>query len=308
MYKVFVDGQEGTTGLAIHERLSKRADVEVLQIDPEKRKDPAARAALLNAADAAILCLPDDAARESVSLVTNPHVRVLDTSTAHRTAEGWAYGLPELSGEHRRNVECAHRIAVPGCHATGFIAAVYPLVAPGLLSPAAQVSCHSVTGYSGGGKKMIAQYQDESRPGVYNSPRQYALSMAHKHLPEMARRTGLQMPPAFNPIVADFYQGMAVSIPLHASQLEKPMTRAQLEETLAAHYAGQRFVTVKPAPEDGFLPANLNAGTNDLTLYVIGNDEMFTLVSVFDNLGKGASGAAMQCMNIALGIAEDTGF
>lgn len=308
MIRVFIDGQEGTTGLKIHERLAAREDVSLLAIDPALRKDPEARRALLNKADVAILCLPDDAARESVSLAQNGRVVIIDTSTAHRTAEGWAYGFPELSAAHREAVKASKRIAVPGCHATGFIALSYPLVSAGILAGDAPLTCHSITGYSGGGKKMIAAYEAEGRPAAYGSPRQYGLGLAHKHLPEMTRRAGLLEPPVFNPIVCDFFAGMAVSLPLHLERLRQPLGHAELLRCLQDHYAGARFVSVKEAPEDGFLPANLETGTNDLSIYVCGNDRQATLVSVLDNLGKGASGAAMQCMNIALGLPEDAGF
>lgn len=307
MKTVFIDGQEGTTGLKIGARLAERDDIRLLTIDPELRKDRAARKALINAADVAFLCLPDDAARESVSLVESPNVCVIDASTAHRTSPDWTYGFPELSSAHRHALAKAKRICVPGCHATGFIAIAYPLIQLGVLSKDALLHCHSITGYSGGGKKMIAAYEAEGRARVYDSPRQYGLGLKHKHLPEMKYITGLAHTPVFNPIVCDFYAGMAVSVPLHKGQMQTPRTCAQLLEQLQAFYAGQQFVHVSAAPEDGFLPANLNTDTNVLTLFVCGNDEQVTLVSVLDNLGKGASGAAMQCMNIALGLPEETG-
>ncbi|MCL1965194.1 MAG: N-acetyl-gamma-glutamyl-phosphate reductase [Firmicutes bacterium] len=308
MIRVFIDGQEGTTGLKIHERLLKREDIKLLSIDPALRKDAAARKALLNKADVAFLCLPDAAAREAAQMVENPAVCVIDSSTAHRTAAGWAYGFPELSPTHRAALTSAKRISVPGCYATGFLAAVYPLTAAGVLPNDALLTCHSVTGYSGGGKPMIAVYEGEKRHTSCKIPRQYGLGLAHKHLPEMARVAGLTVPPLFNPILCDFFAGMAVSVPLHAGLLRERMGRSKLKALLSAHYAGQRFVTVEDAPEDGFLPAALWTGTNELHLYVCGNEEQTTLVSVLDNLGKGASGAAMQCMNIALGLPEDTGF
>lgn len=307
MKTVFIDGQEGTTGLKIGSRLAERGDLRLLAIDPALRKDREARKALINAADVVFLCLPDDAARESVSLVENPNVRVIDASTAHRTSPDWTYGFPELSPEHRRAVAASRRICVPGCHATGFIAIVYPLIQLGILSKEVLLHCHSITGYSGGGKKMIAAYEAEDRLEAYDSPRQYGLTLQHKHLPEMKHATGLAHAPVFNPIVCDFFAGMAVSVPLHKAQMETPATCAQLLERLQAFYAGQRFVRVAAAPEDGFLPANLHTGSNTLTVFVCGNDEQVTLISVLDNLGKGASGAAVQCMNIALGLPEDTG-
>lgn len=308
MIRVFIDGQEGTTGLRIESLLSERPDITLLRIDPLKRKDTIIRKALLNEADVAILCLPDDTACEAVSIVENPNVRVIDTSTAHRVADGWVYGFAELSAGHRHAIASARRISVPGCHATGFAAAVYPLVAFGLLPKDIALTCHSVTGYSGGGKKMIASYEDQKRPESFSSPRQYALGLSHKHLPEMTYTTGLIKSPVFNPIVCDFFAGMAVNVPLHLNQLTRPMTRAALYDHLRAHYEGQRFVTVWEAPEDGFLPANLVTGTNELRIFVCGNDEMVTLVSVLDNLGKGAAGAAMQNLNIAMGLPEQTGF
>lgn len=307
MKTVFIDGQEGTTGLKIGSRLAERNDLQLLTIDPALRKDREARKALINAADVVFLCLPDDAARESVSLVENPNACVIDASTAHRTSPDWTYGFPELSPAHRQAVAKAKRICVPGCHATGFIAIVYPLIQLGVISKDALLHCHSITGYSGGGKKLIAAYEAEDRTIGYDSPMQYGLGLKHKHLPEMKHATGLAHAPVFNPIVCDFFAGMAVSVPLHKAQMQTQKTCAQLLELLQSFYAGQRYVRVSAAPEDGFLPANLNTDTNMLTLYVCGNDEQVTLVSVLDNLGKGASGAAMQCMNIALGLPEETG-
>lgn len=307
MPTVFIDGQSGTTGLEIHRRLRAREDIALLELDPSHRRDPVRRQALLNQADVAILCLPDAAAREAVALIENPDTRVLDASTAHRVTAGWAYGFPELSPAHRRAVAESRHIAVPGCHATGFLAAVYPLVQAGVLPRSAQLACHSVTGYSGGGKEMIAAYQDPARPGALSSPRQYGLGGGHKHLPEMTQIAGLSTPPVFQPIVCDFYAGMAVSVPLCLPE-GSGVTRATLRALLAEHYAGEPFVTVEDAPPDGFLPANLLAGTNRLTIYVCGSDTQPTLTSVLDNLGKGASGAAMQCMNLALGLPETAGF
>jgi len=306
-FQVFVDGAEGTTGLVINERLAMREDIEMLTIAPELRKDSSARRALIHQADAVFLCLPDDAARESASLAEGSNAVVIDASTAHRTNDAWAYGFPELSALHQAKVRGSKRISVPGCHATGLIATVYPLIAAGVMGANYPVSAHSITGYSGGGKKMIAEYQDEGRSIAYDSPRQYGLPLKHKHLPEMQKMSGLSEVPLFNPIVCDFYAGMAVSVPVYARLLRKRLGLKDMIALLSEHYAGQAFVRVSAQPEDGFLPANLNTGTNNLTIYVCGNDEQMTLVSVFDNLGKGASGAAVQCMNIALGLDERIG-
>ena len=300
----YIDGQEGTTGLQIRDRLLRHPDVTLLEIHPDKRKDPTERARLMNGSDVTFLCLPDSAAKEAVPLVTNPATRIIDASTAHRTAPGWAYGFPELSPAHRAAIASGKRIANPGCHATGFIAAAYPLVALDLCGRDYPFTCHSVTGYSGGGKKMIAQYEAAERTPDLDSPRQYGLSLAHKHLPEMQQVVGLTAPPVFNPIVADYYCGMAVSTPLMVRCMAKPVSKAALTEALTSYYAGCPLVTVSGVCESGFLPANEKANQPGLTLYVMGNDEQMTLVSVFDNLGKGASGAAVQNMNIAFGLPE----
>ena len=306
-FKVFIDGAEGTAGLQLSTRLSAHREVELLNIDPALRKDPDERRKLINQSDVTFLCLPDSAAKEAVGLVENPNVRIIDASTAHRTAPGWAYGFAELSAAHSEAIASGKRIANPGCHATGFIASVYPLVSLGIASPDYPFSCHSITGYSGGGKKMIAQYEDSSRPAEYDSPRQYGLGLSHKHLPEMQAVTGISAPPVFNPIVADFYSGMAVSVPIITRLLKKKLTLSEMTEALSEFYCGSPLISVHSAPESGFLPANLTAKTCRLELYVMGNDEQMTLCSVFDNLGKGASGAAIQNMNILLGIDEKTG-
>jgi N-acetyl-gamma-glutamyl-phosphate reductase len=308
MPTIFIDGQEGTTGLQLQSRLESRPDLTLLAIDPALRKDPAARARRLNEADIAFLCLPDAAAREAAALVENPATCVIDASTAHRTTPGWAYGFPELSQAHRAAIKTARRIAVPGCYATGFLAIAYPLVALGLLDPATPLTCHGVSGYSGGGKRMIAEYEAENRSASFDSPRQYGLTLQHKHLPEMQAIPGLLAPPLFNPIVCDFYAGMAVTVPLHAAQLTRPLTADALREILQAYYTGEPFLSVQGPPEGGFLPANANTGTNRLTLHVSGSAEtgQLTLTSVLDNLGKGSSGAAVQCMNLALGLDEFT--
>jgi N-acetyl-gamma-glutamyl-phosphate reductase len=304
MHKVFIDGQEGTTGLQLAGRLSGRDDVEVIKIDENLRKDEAERSRLMNQADLVFLCLPDAAAIEAVKLITNNRTRVIDASTAHRVTPGWAYGFPELSPAHRAAVSEGKRIANPGCYATGFLAIAYPLVKLGLIDPAALLTCHAVSGYSGAGKKGIAQYENPDRAQEFYSPRLYALNLNHKHLPEMQKVAGLENAPLFNPQVCDFYQGMSVSVPLWAGMLAKSITLSALKEALSEFYAGAKLVTVQDAPESGFLPANLLAGTNKLNLYAFGNDAQMTLVSVLDNLGKGAAGAAVQNMNLALGLDE----
>lgn len=303
-FKVFIDGAEGTTGLQLRTRLSVHNDIELLEIDPELRKDADERAKLINSSDVTFLCLPDAAAKEAVSLATNPNTKIIDASTAHRTADGWAYGFPELSEKHRRAVAEGKRIANPGCHATGFISLVYPLVALGIADKNYPFTCHSLTGYSGGGKKMIAQYEDPARPIEYDSPRQYGLSLNHKHLPEMQVVTGISAPPVFNPIVCDFYSGMAVSVPLHTKLLAKTISPDGIMNALSEFYKDAELISVLPATESGFLAANAISKTCRLNIHVMGNAEQMTLTAVFDNLGKGASGAAVQNMNIALGLPE----
>lgn len=304
---VYIDGKEGTTGLQIYDRIGARDDITLLLIDEDKRKDPVERQKLMNAADLVFLCLPDAAAREAVTLVTNPATRIIDASTAHRTSPGWDYGFAELSPRHRAAIQASRRVANPGCHASGFIAIVYPLVACGLLPPDALLSCHSITGYSGGGKKMIAQYEAPDRPAELDSPRQYGLSQTHKHLPEMQKLCGLAYAPIFNPIVADFYKGMAVSVPLHSAWVGG-RSAEEVRQALAAHYEGQALVHVAPEVVcDGMLASNPLAGTNEMELCICGNAERMTVVARFDNLGKGASGAAVQNMNLMLGFAEKAG-
>ncbi len=307
MFKVFIDGQEGTTGLQLAERLQGRRDIEVLRIEESLRKDEAERAKLMNRADLVFLCLPDEAAIRAVKLITDDKTRVIDASTAHRVAPGWAYGFPELSPAHRAAVASGTRIANPGCYATGFLSIVYPLVSLGLISPDAHLACHAVSGYSGAGKKGIAQYENPDRAEAFKSPRLYGLGLAHKHLPEMRKVSGLEKPPLFNPLICDFYAGMSVSVPLWAAQFEKRVTPASLKDALSAFYEDSKLISVLDAPEDGFLPANLLTGTNRLNLYAFGNGEQITLTAVLDNLGKGASGAAVQNMNIALGLDEYAG-
>ncbi|OYV02092.1 MAG: N-acetyl-gamma-glutamyl-phosphate reductase [Burkholderiales bacterium PBB5] len=309
--RIFVDGQEGTTGLRIHEMLARRSDVEVLKIDADKRKDNAERARLLNAADVAFLCLPDAAAREAAALVTNPNTCLIDASTAHRTLPGWAFGLPELAADQRAKLRASKRIANPGCHASAFILAVRPLVDAGLLPADLALSATSITGYSGGGKKMIEQYEAGGDARL-QSPRPYGLTLAHKHLPEMVAHTGLAGAPVFLPIVANFYKGLAVSVPLQLSQLKPGTTGALLQQALAERYAGERFIRVLPlgAPdtmESGFFDVQACNDSNRADLAVFANDHQAVLMCRLDNLGKGASGAAVQSMNVHLGLDEGLG-
>ena len=304
--KVYIDGKDGTTGLQIYERLSAREDITLLLIDEAKRKDPAERAKLMNQADLVFLCLPDAAAREAVTLIDNPATRVIDASTAHRTAPGWVYGFAELKAGQRAAIAGAKRVANPGCHATGFLSLAAPLVVLGLLPRDAALTCFSLTGYSGGGKKMIAQYEAADRDPALSSPAPYALGLTHKHLPEMKAVAGLDTAPVFIPIVDDYYKGMSTTIPLHMSQLRGVGSVEALRQAYADYYAGQTLVTVAPeAP--GKVYANAMAGRDALTVLVDGTDEAVTLTALFDNLGKGASGAAVQNMNLMLGLAETAG-
>lgn len=309
--KIFIDGSEGTTGLRIHERFAEREDVELLPISSELRKDKEERKRLINSSDITFLCLPDAAAEESVSLVENDHVRIIDTSTAHRTMEGWAYGFPELSKEHREAIAAGNRIAVPGCYATGFISLVYPMVAEGLISADYPVSAFGISGYSGGGRKMIAAYEAEEREDALLAPREYALSQAHKHLKEMKKIPGLKREPLFSPIVADYYSGMVVSVPVYTELMNKGRTPQEVWKYLADFYADSRFVRVMPFGAEeasaNMLAGNAMSGRDSLRIYVTGNEDRVLLSSQFDNLGKGASGAAIQCMNIALGCEESKG-
>ncbi len=297
--KVFIDGSVGTTGLRIYERLSAREDIQLLTLSEEKRKDPAARKEMLNSVDVAFLCLPDDAAREAVAMIENPSVTVIDASTAHRTLEGWAYGFPELSASFEKKILSSKRIAVPGCHASGFISLVYPLIEAGLLDKNALITCHSITGYSGGGKKMIAEYESEDRSVLLGAPRQYALSQEHKHLKEMKGICGLENAPMFSPIVSNFYSGMAVTVPLFASQVHASVT--ELKKLYAEKYNGEIVKYVESADENGFLSGAALSGKDSMRVTVAGNDERILLLAVYDNLGKGASGAAIECMNLAIG-------
>ena len=308
-YKIFVDGQEGTTGLQINEYLGKRGDIELLKIDADKRKDVAERKRLINASDVTFLCLPDDAAKESVALVDNPNTCVIDASTAHRVNPDWVFGLPELCPEQRARIRAGKRIANPGCHATAFILALRPLVAAGLLPTATQVAAHSITGYSGGGKSMIAHYQSPQR---IDAPRPYALGLVHKHLPEMQAYTGLDVAPIFQPIVGPFYKGLAVTAYLHPQQFSRRATPAEVRAILADYYADEAFIRVAPVDleantEGGFFNVEANNDSNRVDLFVFGNDERMLVVARLDNLGKGASGAAVQAMNVHLGVEESLG-
>ena len=308
---VFVDGQEGTTGLRIHEVLAQRNDIELLKIDPAKRKDAAERARLLTAADVAFLCLPDGPAREAAALVTNPRTCVIDASTAHRTVAGWTYGLPEVAPGQRDKLRESKRIGNPGCHATAFVLLVRPLVDAGLLAPSAALSATSITGYSGGGKKMIEQY--EAGPNArLDAPQPYGLTLSHKHIPEMMVHTGLARKPVFMPVVGRFYKGLAVSVPLHFPQLSGGASAQALQDCLEARYAGERFVRVMPLAdpatlEDGFFDLQACNDTNRADVFVFANDQQALLMCRLDNLGKGASGAAVQCMNVHLGVDEGLG-
>ena len=311
-YLVFVDGQEGTTGLEINQRLLKRNDIEILKIDPEKRKDIDERRKYINQADIVFLCLPDDAARESVSLIENPSVRIIDASTAHRTLDSWAYGIPELSTEHRKAIENSKRVAVPGCFATGFNMLLYPLIKSGIVSAESNITCHSVTGYSGGGKKLIGIYEAEENKQKLSSPCLYALGLTHKHLPEMQKHSGLSSCPIFTPMVCNYYRGMTVAIPLFTDMLSKITTPAELSLFYGDYYQGQKFVKTFPANiqdqlELGYLNAESCNYTNNIEILVFGNGRQVLVVARLDNLGKGASGAAVQNMNIMLGIDEQEG-
>ena len=309
---VFVDGQHGTTGLKIRERLEKRIDIEILEIAEDKRKDPGTREKLLNEADIVFLCLPDDAARESVSLIKNKNVCVIDGSTAHRVSEGWVYGLPELKKGQRELIKGSKRIAVPGCHATGFVLMLYPLVALGIVPPDYPVTSHTTAGYSGGGKSMIADYQDKKAPGYIKNPRPYSLALNHKHIPEMTKVCGLARPPVFAPTVVDVYNGEIISIPLVPAWLKKPATAGEIRKILADYYAGEKFVRVMPYPADdylknGFMTFTDCNDTNNLEIFVFGGNDRVLVSARFDNLGKGASGAAVQNMNLVMGVEESMG-
>ena len=309
--KIFIDGSEGTTGLRIHERFAGRDDIELLPIASELRKDVEERKRLINESDITFLCLPDDAARESVSLVENENVKIIDTSTAHRTEEGWAYGFPELSDVHRQKIKEGKRIAVPGCYATGFISIIYPLIAGEILPKDYPVSAFALSGYSGAGKKTIAVYEADERDKELDAPREYALTQKHKHLKEMQKITGLNRTPLFSPIICDYYSGMLLTTPFYTDMLLGGQNPEQIHEFLTDYYTGKQFVKVMPfgkeADYKGFLAGNACSGWDGIEIYVTGNEDRVLVSTRFDNLGKGASGAAIQCLNIMLGCEESKG-
>lgn len=304
--KVFIDGKAGTTGLRIYERLEKFQGIELMSLSDEKRKDRECRKEALNSADIAFLCLPDDAARESVSLIENENTVVIDTSTAHRTLEDWAYGFPELSPSHRAKLKNSKRIAVPGCHASGFISLVYPLVEAGALDGTENLSCFSLTGYSGGGKKMIGEYEEEPDE-LLGAPRQYGLSQNHKHLKEMVKISGIKTAPVFCPVVSNFYSGMEVTVPLFKSDLKKGFDIEKIKEIYKNKYNGPLVKFEDRLSEDGFISAGLLSGKDSMVISVFGNEDRIILTARYDNLGKGASGAAVECLNIVLGNDDTEG-
>lgn len=305
--RIFIDGKEGTTGLRIFERLSNRDDVEIMTLSEDLRKDTSARKQALNSCDIAFLCLPDAAAIEAVSLIDNPEVKVIDASTAHRTLPDWAYGFPELSAAHLEKIKASKRVAVPGCHASGFIALVYPLIAAGILPADALLTCHSITGYSGGGKKMIAQYENGSRENFLNSPRQYGLTQEHKHLKEMKAITGIDNFPVFCPIVSDYYSGMAVTVPLFKENLCEGKGMKDIIEVYKNTYNSDFVKFTEDTGADAMFCAEKMSGNDGMEIFVQGNEDRILLLARYDNLGKGASGAAIECMNILMGIDPKTG-
>lgn len=299
--RVFIDGREGTTGLGIFSRLESRNDIEVTVLPEKTRKSPEARKKAINESDITVLCLPDSAAKESVSLVENPDTVILDASTAHRTADGWTYGLPELCAGQKEKIAASKRIAVPGCHASGFISLVYPLIEKGIIGKDALLCCHSVTGYSGGGKKMIAEYEANEGAQKLKAPRQYGLTQTHKHLPEMTKITGLQNPSVFCPIVSDFYSGMLVTVPLFKSQLQNGATVEKIKKVYKEKYDGTMNIEYcEDMADGGFLDSNTLSGTDKMQIGVFGNEDRILLTARYDNLGKGASGAAVQCLDIVI--------
>ncbi len=309
--KIYIDGSVGTTGLRIYERFENRDDIELLIIDPELRKDKSERKKLMNSSDITFLCLPDIAAREAVPLVENENVAIIDASTAHRTEDTWVYGFPELSEKHRENIINAKRISVPGCHATGFISICYPLITGNIVPVEYPVSAFSLTGYSGGGKKLIAEYEKPGRETEFDAPREYALEQQHKHLKEMQKISGLARKPLFLPVVGDYYSGMTVSIPLYSNMLMGQHTPETIQSFFEEYYSGEKLIHVMPfgaeTEKKGFLSGNACSGWDGMNIYVTGNDERILISSSFDNLGKGASGAAVQCMNLLLGCDETKG-
>lgn len=307
MKKIFIDGKAGTTGLRIYDRLSAREDVTLITLPEEQRKDVTCRKAALNEADIAFLCLPDAAAIEAVSLVDNPDTVIIDTSTAHRTDPDWVYGMPELSVAQEQKVIAAKRIAVPGCHASGFVALVYPLVEAGILDKSVLLTCHSLTGYSGGGKKMIAEYEDGGRDDLLDAPRQYGIGQMHKHLKEMKAISGIENAPVFSPIVSDFYSGMEMTVPIFAKQLKDGKKIEDIKEIYKKYYDSAIVHYGESIDENGFVSANALSGKDCMEITVCGNDERAVLIARYDNLGKGASGAAVECLNLVIGADKESG-
>ena len=310
-YKVFIDGKEGTTGLQIFDRFKNRNDIELIEISEELRKDLNERKKCINSSDITFLCLPDQASIEAVSLLENKHTKIIDASTAHRTLPNWAYGFPELGLDFRKKIETNQLVAVPGCYASGFQAIVYPLVKMGIARTDYPFSANAISGYSGAGKKGIAQYEDSNRSIEFDAPRLYAMAQMHKHLKEMKAISGLKEEPLFNPYVCDFYKGMLVTVPLYVDRLNIKITPKELHQKFKDYYKGQKFVRVMPfnetGTETGFLSANHLSGKDYLEIYISGNENRISITSCLDNLGKGASGAAVECMNIMLGLPDDLG-
>ena len=310
-YKIFIDGKEGTTGLQIFDRFKNRSDIELIEIDDNLRKDLNERKKCINASDITFLCLPDQASIEAVSLLENEHTKIIDASTAHRTLPNWAYGFPELGPEFRKKIETNQLVAVPGCYASGFQAIVYPLIKMGIASTDYPFTVNAISGYSGAGKKGIAQYEDENRNVEFDAPRLYAMAQMHKHLKEMKAISGLKEEPLFNPYVCDFYKGMLVTVPVYVDRLNLKISPKELYEKFSEYYKGQKFVKVMPfnetGTENGFLSANHLSGKDYLEIYISGNENRISITSCLDNLGKGASGAAVECMNIMLGLDDDLG-
>ena len=309
-YKIFIDGKEGTTGLKIFDRFENRSDIEIITIEESKRKDPVEKAKIINASDFTFLCLPDAAAIESATLCTNPKTRIIDASTAHRINPAWAYGFPELDKAFRDKIATSNRVAVPGCYASGSNAILYPLVKSKIMQKDYPVVIHAVSGYSGAGKKAIAQYEDKNRNPELDSPRLYALTQTHKHLPEMKKISNLEYEPIFNPYICDYIQGMSVTVGLHSRMLNKKVTAKEVCDMFKQHYEDARFVKVADFMGDGilteqFIAANTLKDTNEMQIFIYGNDDRIMITSRFDNLGKGASGAAIQCLNIMTGKPED---
>ena len=307
MKKVFIDGRAGTTGLRIYERLEARKDIELIILSDDDRKNPDKRKAAINSADIAFLCLPDAASIEAVSMIENDNTVVIDTSTAHRTLEGWAYGFPELSEAFESKIKSSKRIAVPGCHASGFIALVYPLIKAGALSKEALLTCHSLTGYSGGGKNMIADYESDGRDALLDAPRQYGITQSHKHLKEMSAIMGINNMPLFSPIVSDFYSGMEVTVPLFKSMLNDGFGIDEIRKIYSETYNSDIVKYEESLDNNGFISAAKLCGKDSMRVTVCGNEDRMILVAVYDNLGKGASGAAVECMNIVLGAEKTFG-